>query len=241
MGVVYGLSLRALLRERRSIALGLLAAAAGAMAMLTYALGDSFTRPDDFARLVSRLLVPTVTAFIALIVGTSAFGEEREDGSILHLAATPLRRVTIVAAKVLAAWSATMVILLPALAGFLLFAAGVEDAGLRIYVYTVLGSALAALAYCAVFVLLSLAMRRAVIAGILYIAIWEGSIASFAQSAGRLSIGAYGRAIAHEGTPDIFIRGLIDVRGSVAIVVLLAVTAVAVWLAGRRLARIELP
>ncbi len=241
MSLVYGLTLRALLRERRSIALALLAAAVGALGLLTYALGDEFTRTDDFAQLVSRVLIPTLTAFVALIVAASAFGEEREDGSILHLAATPLRRLTIVVAKVLAAWTATLVIMIPAIAGFGLFAAGVEDGGVRVYAYTLLAVALAALAYCAVFVLLSLALRRAVVAGILYIGLWEGSIASFAQSAGQLSIGAYGRSVAHEATPDVFIRGLLDVRGSVAIVILVAVSLAGTWLAGRRLERVELP
>jgi ABC-2 type transport system permease protein len=239
--IVYGLTVRALLRERRAIALALLAAAVGALALLTYALGDEFTRNDDYAQLVSRLLIPTLTAFVALIVATSAFGEEREDGSILHLAATPLRRLDLVVAKVLAAWTATLVILLPAIAGFLLFASGLEDAGARVYLYTLLGVALAALAYCTVFVLLSLLLRRAVVAGILYIGLWEGSIASFAQSAGQLSIGAYGRSVAHEATPEIFVRGLLDVRGAVAIVVLVAVSLVGTWLAGRRLQRVELP
>jgi ABC-2 type transport system permease protein len=239
--IVFGLSLRALLGERRAIALALLAGAAGAIAVLTRLVGDAFTVSDDYAQLVNRLLVPTVTAFIALVVAASVFGEEREDGSILYLAATPLSRVTIVGAKVVAAWTATIAILVPALVGFAILGAAVEGGGLRLQAYTFLGVALSALAYTALFVLLSLALRRAVIAGILYIALWEGSVASFAASAGKLSIGAYGRVVAHEGTPDVILQGLLAVRPFVAVIVLVVVAVAGVLLAGRRLRRMELP
>jgi ABC-2 type transport system permease protein len=241
MTIVYAFSVRALLGERRTIALALLAASAGALALLTRLLGDSFTVADDYAQLVNRLLIPTVTAFVALVVAASAFGEEREDGSILYLAATPLSRLTIVAAKVLAAWTATMAILVPALLGFALLGAAVEDGGARLHAWTLLAVALAALAYTAFFVLLSLAIRRAVIAGILYIALWEGSVASFAASAGNLSIGAYGRVVAHEATPDVILRGLIDAAPLTSVLVLVGVAIGATLLAARRLRRMELP
>jgi ABC-2 type transport system permease protein len=239
--VVYAFSVRALLGERRTIALALLAASAGALALLTRLLGDSFAAADDYAQLVSRLLIPTVTAFVALVVAASAFGEEREDGSILYLAATPLSRLSIVAAKVLAAWTATLAILVPALLGFALLGASVEDGGIRLQAYTLLAVGLTALAYTAFFVLLSLAIRRAVIAGILYIALWEGSVASFAASAGNLSIGAYGRVLAHEGTPDVIVRGLLDAAPLTAALVLAGVTVAATLLGARRLRRMELP
>ena len=132
-------------------------------------------------------------------------------------------------------------LLVPALLGVALLGQGVEDAGVSIHLYTWLGVALTAAAYCSVFVLLSLTIRRAVIAGILYIALWEGSIATFAASAGRLSIGAYARAIAAEGTPGVTVDGTPGVRPLVAVIVLAVTIAVATWLAARRFRRMELP
>ena len=38
-----------------------------------------------WARLVNRLILPTVTAFIAVVIGASAIADEREDGTILYL------------------------------------------------------------------------------------------------------------------------------------------------------------
>ena len=49
---------------------------------------------------MQRLLIPVVTALVALVVGASAIGDEREDGTILYLAATPLPRLGIVVAKI---------------------------------------------------------------------------------------------------------------------------------------------
>ena len=45
--------------------------------------------------------------------------------------------------------------------------------------------------------------RRPVVVGALYILLWEGSIATFAASADRFSIAAYGRALAVEGVVDV--------------------------------------
>ena len=241
MTVVFAFSVRALLGERRTLALLLFSFAAGAIALLTRAAGDPFFRENDYADVVNTLVIPTVTSFIALVVAASAFGEEREDGSILYLAATPLSRLHLVAAKILAAWVTTLVLLVPALLGVALLGQGVEDVGVGIHLYTWLGVALAAAAYCAVFVLLSLTIRRAVIAGILYIALWEGSIATFAPSARWLSLGAYARAVVAGGLPS-FTDYNVPAIGALAAAALLAgVAALATWWCGRRLARVELP
>ena len=43
--------------------------------------------------MVQQLFVPTVAALVALVIGVSALGDEREDGTILYLVATPMPRV----------------------------------------------------------------------------------------------------------------------------------------------------
>ena len=104
---VFGLTLRSLLGGRKAIALGLLAALPIVAALVFAAAGE--IEPVLFwARLVQRLLLPTVTAFVAGVIGASAIGDEREDGTILYLAATPLPRAVLVLSKVLASWTASM-------------------------------------------------------------------------------------------------------------------------------------
>ena len=97
---------------------------------------------------------------------------------------------------------------------------------------------LASLAYCAGSVLLSLYSRRPIVIGVLYILLWEGSIATFAASAAKLSISAYGRAF----TAHVLPQASRPVAGTaVSAVVLLAVVAATGWAAARALGRVELP
>ena len=45
--------------------------------------------------LAHLLFLPLILPFIALVIGASALGEERDDGTILYLASTPLPRLAI--------------------------------------------------------------------------------------------------------------------------------------------------
>jgi ABC-2 type transport system permease protein len=234
---VLRLTLRNLVSGRRPLVLVLLALVP-VIAAAIYAGSDAEVDPRIFwARLVQRLLIPTVGAFIAIVVGASALGDEREDGTILYLVSTPLPRRALVATAIAASWTVVMSLLAPAL-----LVSGVVALGDRVAVGSLLwplaGLALAALCYCAVAAWLSLATRRPVVIGVIYILLWEGSIATFAASADRLSIAAYGRAIAVEGVPDV---NAPDTSGAVAAIILVIVTALAGWRATRRLGRTELP
>jgi len=111
---IYGLTIRALLGQRRTLALVLLSLAPVFMALVFSLAADADADPHDFySRLVQRLFIPVITALVALIVGVSAIGDEREDGTILYLAATPLPRLGIVVAKILAAWTVCVALLVP--------------------------------------------------------------------------------------------------------------------------------
>ncbi len=235
---VYTLTLRSLILQKRTIVLVLVALAPVLMA-LAYALGRSPGDHDHsfYSDLVQQLFVPTVASLVSLVFGVSAFGDEREDGTILYLVATPQARLRLVAAKVAAAWTAALLLLVPSLivSGALSLRHGLT-AGL--VGWPLAGIVLASLAYCGASVLLSLYTRRPIVIGVLYILLWEGSIATFAASAAKLSISAYGRAFVGRVLP----QAAAPVSGTaVAAVVLIAVTAVAAWATARALGRVELP
>ena len=233
---VFGLTLRSLLGGKKALALGLLATLPVIAALVFAAAGD--LAPELFwARLVQRLLLPTVTAFVAVVIGASAIGDEREDGTILYLAATPLPRAGLVLTKVMASWTASMALLVPSALISGIVALG-SDASASLLLWPLVAVALSAFCYCAAAAWLSLAIRRPVVIGVLYILLWEGSIATFAASADRFSIAAYGRAIAVEGVIDVNAPG---VSAVVAVIVLGIVSAVAIWAAARRMVRTELP
>lgn len=233
---VFRLTLRSLVDGRRYLALAALALAPVVAAAIFAAGGE--TDPRLFwARLAQRLVIPTVTAVIAVVVAASAVGDEREDGTILYLVSTPLPRLGLIVTQTLAAWMASMALLAPSVLASGALALG-DRAEAGALLWPLAGVALAALAYCSAAVLLAMLTRRPVVLGILYILLWEGSIATFAASADRLSIAAYGRAIAVEGVPDV---NAPDASALTAVVVLAAVAAAAAAIAGRRLSRTELP
>ncbi len=235
-GPVYRLTLRSLLGGRRALALAALTLVP-VIAAIAYASAGEVEPELFWARLLQRLVIPTVTAFVAVVIGASAVGDAREDGTILYLAATPLSRLSLIVTAVAASWTASMALLLPAVAASAAISLGAELTAAEL-VWPLVAVALSCLCYCAVSAWLAMVVRRPVVLGVLYILLWEGSIATFAASADRFSIAAYGRAIAVEGVIDV---NAPDASAPGAFVVLLAVTALACWAAARRLTRTELP
>ena len=235
---IYGLTIRALLGQKRTLALVLLSCAPVFMAAVFSVAADADADPHNFySRLVQRLFIPLITALVALIVGVSAIGDEREDGTILYLVATPLPRLGIVVAKILAAWTVCVALLVPSVVVCGLLAL-TGDVTFAVLFWPALGVTLAALAYCAVGGWLSLQVRRPIVVGVIYILLWEGSIATYAASADRLSIAAYGRAMVAEQLPQ-SAAGVVS--PATAAVILLVATVAGALLGARALTRTELP
>ncbi len=234
------IAMRALMGARRTWVLGALSVAAGALALVILLRAEEFRWIDRYAEITESLTIPTVVAFVALVLGASVVGDEREDWTILYLAATPVPRIRLVAAWVLAAWVMSLVLLIPATAGaaWLGLAGGMGARGL---VWLLVATSLAALAYTAFGVLLALLVRRAIILGLLYIVLWEATIATFADSADKLSLGAYGRRLVAEGVPGAEEFRVPPVGVTPAVIVLLVFAGAGIWLGGRRLGRMELP
>ena len=235
---VFKLTLRALLLQRRTLVLALVV-----LAPVLTALVYGLAHPADsnvhkfYSDLVQELFVPLVGALVALVFGVSAFGDEREDGTILYLVATPQPRLELVVAKVAAAWTATFALLGPSLVLTGLFGLG-GDVSLGLILWPLVGVALASLAYCSASAWLSLLARRPVIIGIIYILLWEGSIATYATSAQKLSISAYGRVFVAHALP----QGTTPVTGIAAAVIVLAIViAATTWGTARSLATADLP
>lgn len=237
---VFPIAFRGLVGAGRSWAMGALSLVAGAIAVLIRFRADAFALPERYADFSESLLVPTIVAFVALVMGATVVADEREEWTVLYIAATPVARVRIVAEWVLGAWCMALILLLPAVAGaaVLGWAGGI---GVRGLAWLLVAVAVVSLAYCALAGLLALLVRRAIILGMLYIVLWEGTIATFAKSADRFSLGAYGRRLVAEGIPGVRQFQVPDVGVWTAVLVPVAVTVAAVWLGGRRLSRMELP
>ncbi len=133
------------------------------------------------------LLVPLV----AVVVGTSVLGDPAEDGTIAYLLTTPQPRLRIA----LPAFVATAVVVVPLTAVPVMAVLTVNGLPPGSVVAAGAGTAAAACAYGAVFLALGVLLRRALLVGLLYSAIWEGIVAGVADGLARLSIRAHGQTV----------------------------------------------
>jgi ABC-2 type transport system permease protein len=239
-GLVYRLTLRILLRGRRPLGLAILPLLAVLLAILDRALSTNVTAETRYASLAETLFLSTVVAIVGLVLGASSIGDERDDGSILLLAATPVPRGRIIVSKLAAAWTAVLVLCAPALAACIAIGLG-GAATARAVLWSVLALALCAIAYSALFLVLALVSGRPVLIGLVYVVLWEGSVATFAPQANWLSVGAYGRAMIAEGLPGADRANVPSISGAGSVLVLVIATALLTVLATNRLSRVELP
>lgn len=236
--IVTRLTIRALLLRRRSLALLLPVASVPFFVVLAIVRGD--VTPDSQAIIVGRLLVTTVTPLVALVLAVTAIGDERESGTIVYLATARLSRIRVAAEKALAAIVCAVALLSPALVAVAYF--GVHlGVGVDNILRGVLGTILVAAVYAALFVAVGLLLKRALVAGIVYVLIWEGAIATVAPAAERFSLTAWGRAITDGGLSPLEDGLVPTLSAQTGVIALLVVTAVAVLLAGVRLGRMDLP
>ena len=106
IGPVYRLTLRALLLQRRTILLLLLALAPVLVAFVYAVAAKQGAHHFRFySHMMQELFVPTIAAVVALVIGVSALGDEREDGTIYYLVATPQSRLGLIVTKVAATWA----------------------------------------------------------------------------------------------------------------------------------------
>ena len=232
-----GLFTRSLAGRRRVLALLALALLPGIVVIVATAL-DVVDDPARLtARLVVRLLIPVILALVTVVLGASAIGDGRDDGTILYVVATPLPRWRIVAAAWLATTGLSVCLVLPSALAITIVPGAV---GVRGVLSTVLALVLAAAAYAALALLLSLSMRHGILAGILYVLLWEGSIGNFAASASRFSIAAYAKVIASKGFDDVPPLNVPNVSEASAVALLAIGTLLLLAAATRALKRADL-
>jgi ABC-2 type transport system permease protein len=147
---------------------------------------------EDFVGFYQVLIVGVLLPIVALVVGTGIFGAEVEDGTITFVLGKPVARWRMVLARIVIAGLATAVVIAPAT-----YAAGrialrnVPSPPAGLVGACTAAVAIGGLLYCALFVALSLSTRRALVAGLAYVVIWEGVLTrTFAGSRG-LSVREY--------------------------------------------------
>ena len=165
---------------------------------------------------------------IALIVGTGVLGSEIDDGTVTHILAKPLPRSEIIFTKLGVATGITA-----AVSGIPMFVVGLIAGSAPLAFGLFVASVVAALAYSALFLALSLLTRRPVLVGLVYVVLWEGVLGNVLNGTRQLSIAQYAVTIADWLAPTDLIAGQVSVPVSLVMAAVFGVGMT--WLAVERL------
>ena len=168
---------------------------------LIYLVRPEGVTPAEFLNgIFAQFVVPTLLPITVLIPATAAFGNELEDRTLLYLTLKPVSRLRIVLGKTLGVLLTTLPAVLLGLAATAAVAGvGGRWRGAPVGTETVAGLLPATLAAAAggtvliacVFLAASLFVPRALLAGIVYIFVWESLL-------GRLLPGIQAISIRHQ-------------------------------------------
>jgi ABC-2 type transport system permease protein len=230
------ITLRATLSRRRAL---LFALPAVVLILLTAAL--KATRPPMLpwpSHVLGTFGFSVLIPLTALIIGTSVLGAEIDDGSIVHLLATPVRRSAVVMTKFVVATGLTVVFAaVPELIAALISGGGsipgqgpgLVTIGTGTFAVALFVGALAcSVIYNAVFVMISTATTRAIAVGLLYVLVWEVLLSNFVSGVKLLSVSHYGLGIANGLASDPVLEAGLGLLTSVVMGAIVTVVALAV-------------
>ncbi|HEX6932799.1 MAG TPA: ABC transporter permease [Streptosporangiaceae bacterium] len=230
--VVLRITLRATLGRKRALVFLLVPLV---LVLITVALKLVARSPVWPAEFLGVFGFSVVLPLTALIIGTSVIGAEIDDGSIIHLLATPVHRMSVVASKFAAA-----VLLTIAFGSIPLYLAATIAKGPanKLAVGLLAGALVAAVAYNALFVMLSLLTSRAIAVGLLYLLVWEGLLGNLIGGVRVLSIGQYSLSVANAIARSPALNA--HLTSATAIVMAAVVSVASLAVAGRRLSMFAL-
>jgi ABC-2 type transport system permease protein len=187
------------------------------------------------SRILGDFGFSVILPLTALIIGTSVLGAEIDDGSIVHLLATPVRRSSVILTKFTVGAVLTMAfVAIPELVAGLIATGGATKLAVGLFVGALVGSVI----YNAVFVMLSVLTTRAIAVGLLYVLIWEVVLGNFVSGARLLSVEQYSLGVANSIAHNTALNAGLTL--STALIMGVIVTIAALAVAIRRLSGFSL-
>jgi len=225
--VVAGITVRATLGRRRAL---LFAVPAVVLIALTLVLRAANPVGVQWpANVLGTFGFSVLLPLTALIIGTGVLGAEIDDGSVVHLLATPVRRLDVIITKFAVAVGLTALFAaVPELIAGLL-APNSGKLAWALFAGALVGSVV----YSAVFVLASVVTTRAIAFGLLYVAIWEGALSNVVGGVRILSIAHYGLGVANAIDPEKNLQAGLGL--STSLILGTVITVGGLYLATRRL------
>jgi ABC-2 type transport system permease protein len=162
-------------------------------------------------------------------------GAEIDDGSVVHLLATPVPRSTVILTKFAVGAGLTMIFAaVPELLAGLIATGGVTRLAIGVFAGALVGSVI----YNALFVMISVLTTRAIAVGLLYLLVWESLLSNVVGGVRVLSVEQYSLGIANSIARDTNLDAHLGL--ATAVIMGALVTVVTLALAIRRLAAFSL-
>jgi ABC-2 type transport system permease protein len=180
-------SLRQALGGKRLVALGLVGIVPTIVMVVT---ANRLTPDAMIARFYDGpfgILFYLVMPITSMVIGAGAMGDERRDGTLSFLLLRPIPRWEIIGAKLVAAWSA-VVLVAGGSAVLAAVALGVRSGYWTPVLPILIGISISGLGYTAVFLILGHITSRAVLIGLVYNFIWESGITGAAPALANVSL-----------------------------------------------------
>ena len=159
------------------------------------------SRIQFFSTLCREIIIGTIVPLAAAVFGTTAFGGEVDDGTLVYLLVKPLSRWKIVVSKYVIAVLATIGVMIPAMALPWYMLSGPE-LSLDVLNGFLIGGTLGAAIYCAIFLALGLASRRSLVLSLLYVIAFEAVLSRNLIGVKSLSVREFSVAVSQAASSD---------------------------------------
>jgi ABC-2 type transport system permease protein len=183
---ITSMSIKQLLGLRRLIVFGIAALAPAAVFLLLSQTLANEAALNRLLAMVGALYFPLLIPIVALIIASSALGDERRDGTLSFLVLRPIPRSVIASSKFL---SATVVAgglnAIGAVALTLVY--GIETGSWSLVMPLFVGGFAASVVYASLFIPLGFFTDRAVLIGLAFVFIFENAVVSALSGLSTLS------------------------------------------------------
>jgi ABC-2 type transport system permease protein len=243
MQPIFTLTLRALARNRRSLAVVALLCVPVLLA-LVYVASEGKNAGESFViQLFVQLVLPILLPLTALIFATSALGGEVEDRTLVYLTLKPVSRLVVIVAKLLASALITTILVEISLAATYLI--GTQGTGTaQNFGAILLAGLVGCLAYSSLFLLVGLWLpRRGLLVGFFYVLLWEGIASQLSTGLATFSVRRYveGTLDAHLGAAVLANSVSVNISGATSLIVLALVLIGGILVSTWKLQQMELP
>ncbi|MCI4365110.1 MAG: ABC transporter permease [Thermoplasmata archaeon] len=152
-----------------------------------------------FGAIVATLVLSVEVPLITLIIGVGLFRTEIEEDTLPFLTLRTVARPIIVLGKYLGGWAAALTFLLPSLGlSLALMLAGADGVAVPAGYLSAVGALvfLGSVAYLAVYLLIGLVTRTAIVVGLVYAFLWEFILPLFPGHLPQITVYYYLRTVA---------------------------------------------